>query len=54
MDTPFDASRLVRVREARKRPTPNIVRRDREARLYLNARRRPLQDRFGHLKSVYD
>jgi hypothetical protein len=54
VDTPFNASRLMRVREARQRPLPALVRRHRQARLYLNPRRRPLQDRFGHLKLVYD
>jgi hypothetical protein len=54
MDTPFSASRVLRIREARQRPTPAIVRRDRQARLYLNPRRRPLQDRFGHLKVTHD
>jgi len=54
MDTPGSASRITRIREARQRPTPTLVRRDRQARLYLNPRRRPLQDRFGHLKTVYD
>jgi hypothetical protein len=54
VDTPFNASRVKRIQEARQRPTPRLVQRDRQARLYLNPRRRSLQDRFGHLKAVYD
>lgn len=54
METPFSASGVIRIREARQRPTPELVRRDRQARLYLNPRRRELKDRSAHLKVMYD
>jgi hypothetical protein len=54
MENPIAVSRVLRLGDGRERPVPTIVRRDREARLYLNPHRRLPHERFAHLKISHD